>query len=81
MGDMPAGGMDMPEGMDGMGSGSTNMTMQVVKAYLGESTCLVADIDELQDAVEVGTSPPTPLALSLSPSRPALIIANPPLST
>lgn len=48
MGDMDMGDMDMDD-MD-MGEGS----MSEVKAYLGESTCLVADIDELQDAVEVG---------------------------
>lgn len=43
MGDMDMG--DMDEGEEDVAS--------QVKAYLGDTTCLVADIDELQDAVEV----------------------------
>ena len=50
MGDMDMGDMDMGEGVGDVAS--------QVKAYLGDTTCLVADIDELQDAVEVRTNNP-----------------------
>ena len=48
MGGMDMGDMDMGNEMDEAASD--------IKAYLGEQTCLVADIDELQDAVEVRAS-------------------------
>lgn len=46
------GNMDMSDMDIDMDEDDGDVASQV-KAYLGDTTCLVADIDELQDAVEV----------------------------
>lgn len=72
MGDMDMGDMDMDMDMD------EDVASQV-KAYLGDTTCLVADIDELQDAVEVGKV--TENQSMRSSQQPMSLIPSHPIST